>query len=113
MNFNQMSRAIFTIFAVVGLTIATASPVLAESGKQIKFAQAEVERVCDYYVNNREAFDACVTANLETGVEVHYLPSGDLGPSYTINVDFCELNTLEYLPDSPLADGNGYVNPCY
>ncbi len=103
----------YAIFAIAGLAITHVAPALAETGKQIKFSQAEVERVCDYYVNNREAFEACVTTNLETGVEVHYLPTGELGPSYPINVDFCSLNTLEYAPDSPLSDGNGYVNPCY
>ena len=97
----------------VVVAIAAPSAATAESGKQIKFATAEIERVCDFYANNRTAFDACVEEHHETGVEVVFYEGDTRGPSYVIGVEFCSLNTLEYAPDSPLADADGYYNPCY
>ena len=96
--------------ASVIVLVATAtviSPAMAESGNVIRFSQAEVERVCDYYVNNRQAFDKCVELNLESGVRIHYTESSTRGPSYATNWDFCPLNTLEYAPESPSSNAEG------
>ena len=100
-------------FGIMTAVIATTAPARSESGTFIRFGQVEIEQVCNYYTNNYEAFDACVTTNLKTGVEVHYTDDSQRGPSYATDWSFCPLNTLEYVPESPLSDADGYVQPCY
>lgn len=99
------------IFSGSVLTLI-AAPAIAELGTFIRFGQVEVERVCNYYTNNREAFDDCVSLNLESGVEVHYTENSERGPSYATNWDFCPINTLTYALESPLSNQDGYVQPC-
>lgn len=107
----KLKLVAFGILAAIAAT--TARPAYSESGTFIRFGQVEVEQVCNYYTNNLEAFNACVALNSETGVEVHYYENSERGPSYATNWDFCPLNTLEYVPESPMSDANGYVQPCY
>ncbi|MGB3668524.1 MAG: hypothetical protein WA984_00325 [Phormidesmis sp.] len=107
----QLKTKLASLIALVS-TATVVLPAMAESGTVIRFSQAEVESVCDYYVNNRQAFDKCVELNLESGVQIHYTESSARGPSYATNWDFCPLNTLEYAPDSPASNAEGYWQPC-
>lgn len=109
MKTRNRPTAILAAFFVASI----ATPAIAESGTFIRFGQVEVERVCNYYTNNREAFDNCVSLNLESGVKVHYTEDSERGPSYATNWDFCPLNTVTYAPEDPLSNQEGYVQPCW
>lgn len=107
----KLKFAAFGILAAIAAT--TVRPAYSESGSFIRFGQVEIEQVCNYYTNNFDAFNACVALNTKTGVKVYYYEDSERGPSYATNWDFCPLNTLEYAPESPASNAEGYVQPCF